>query len=415
MAVRRLRVSPRRKRLVSRLLQVAIGAILVVGLLARNLSVVVNAVLALVLTFVPAMLERDYRLQLDAGVTLWLALALFLHMLGMLGFYDEFWWFDHVTHTLSAALVAAGGYVVTRAVDEWTDDLYLPSRFMFVFVLLFTLGLGVFWEVLEFAARIGAELLGFEPVLIQYGLEDSLLDLLFDTLGAVIVATFGTDLFSDIVETLTDRLDEHRRGGRASDGRDSTRDAVASLERLLRTDSVNARLSWVLVAFLAVAVASGIAAGELLPWLLVAAVLVLALVPALAYRDLGAMLPWPLLLLASLPVFGTVFARPWLSSGLVTYVAVATIALVVALELHLFTPVLMTPRFAVLFVVVTTMGVAGVWAVSRWLADLTLGTELLLDPALTDEEIEAALMWEFVYSATAGAVAGLVFEWGFRR
>ena len=186
MAVRRLRVSPRRKRLVSRLLQVAIGAILVVGLLARNLSVVVNAVLALVLTFVPAMLERDYRLQLDAGVTLWLALALFLHMLGMLGFYDEFWWFDHVTHTLSAALVAAGGYVVTRAVDEWTDDLYLPSRFMFVFVLLFTLGLGVFWEVLEFAARIGAELLGFEPVLIQYGLEDSLLDLLFDTLGAVI-------------------------------------------------------------------------------------------------------------------------------------------------------------------------------------------------------------------------------------
>ncbi|MBV0902841.1 hypothetical protein KTS37_13685 [Halomicroarcula salina] len=187
------------------------------------------------------------------------------------------------------------------------------------------------------------------------------------------------------------------------------------MERLLRTDSVNARLSWLLLAFLAVASVSGIAAGELLPWLLVAVVLGLALVPALAYRDLGAMLPWPLLLLASLPVLGTVFARPWLSSGLVTYVAVATIALVVALELHLFTPVLMTPRFAVLFVVVTTMGVAGVWAVGRWLADLYLGTQLLLDPTLTDAEIESRLMWEFVYSATAGAVAGLVFEWGFRR
>ncbi len=411
MAVRRFDVSPRRKRLASRLLQVAIGAILVVGLFARNLSVVVNAALALGLTFVPAVLERDYRLQLDASVTLWITLALFLHMLGMLGFYDEYWWFDHVTHTLSASIVAAGGYVVTRAVDEWTDDLYLPSRFMFVFVLLFTLGLGVFWEVLEFVARIGADLLGLEPVLIQYGLEDSLLDLLFDTLGAVIVATFATDLFSDVVETLTDRLDEYRRGGRAPEDRN----AVASLERLLRTDSVNARLSWLLLAFLAVASVSGIAAGELLPWLLVAVVLGLALVPALAYRDLGAMLPWPLLLLASLPVLGTVFARPWLSSGLVTYVAVATIALVVALELHLFTPVLMTPRFAVLFVVVTTMGVAGVWAVGRWLADLYLGTQLLLDPTLTDAEIESRLMWEFVYSATAGAVAGLVFEWGFRR
>lgn len=411
MAVRRFGLSPRRKRLASRLLQVAIGAILVVGLLARNLSVVVNAALALGLTFVPAVLERDYRLQLDAGVTLWIALALFLHMLGMLGFYDEYWWFDHVTHTLSAAIVAAAGYVVTRAVDEWTDDLYLPSRFMFVFVLLFTLGLGVLWEVMEFAARIGADLLGLEPVLIQYGLEDSLFDLLFDTLGAVIVATFGTGLFSDIVETLTERLTEYRRGERAPEDRN----AVVSLARLLRTDSVNARVSWTLLAFLAAAVVAGIAAGELLPWLLVAAVLALALVPALAYRDLGAMLPWPLLLLASLPVFGAVFARPWLASDPVTYVAVATIALVVAIELHLFTPVLMTPRFAVLFVVVTTMGVAGVWAVSRWLADLYLGTELLLDPALTDSEVEAGLMWEFVYSATAGAVAGLLFQWGLRR
>jgi hypothetical protein len=70
--------------------------------------------------------------------------------------------------------------------------------------------------------------------------------------------------------------------------------------------------------------------------------------------------------------------------------------------------------FAVLFVV-TKMTVADVWAVGRWLAGLYLGTELLLVPGFPDTQIETGLMWEFVYSAAAGVVAGIVFEGAFRR
>jgi len=415
MSVRRLGISARQQQAASRLLQVAIGVILLVGLLTQNLSVLVNAVLAFAITFLPAVLKRDYRINLGAGITLWITVALFLHTLGMLGFYGEFWWYDHVTHTLSATLIAASGYVAARAVDEWSDTIHLPSRFMFVFILLFTLGLGVFWEVLEFVSRIGANLLGFDPVLVQYGLDDSLLDLLFDTLGAVIVAGFGTQGVADLAETLSNRLDEYRGDGHTSDRTDSDRFETTNLDGIVRTEPVNARLSWVLTSFLALVIVGGVAAGALLPSVLVAAVLVLALVPVLAYRDPRAMLPWQLLLLATLPVLGAVFASPWLASGPVTYFAVATIALVVAVELHLFTPVQMTPGFAVLFVVVTTMAVAGVWAVGRWLTDLYFGTDLLLVPGLTDTEIETGLMWEFVYSAAAGAVAGIAFQWGFRQ
>lgn len=415
MAVRRLGVSPRQQKAASRLLQVAIGGILGVGLLTRNLSVLVNAVLALAITFLPAVLKRDYRINLGAGATLWITLALFLHTLGMLGFYGEVWWYDHVTHTLSAMIIAASGYVGARAVDEWSDAIYLPSRFMFVFILLFTLGLGVFWEVLEFAARIGANLLGFDPVLVQYGLDDSLLDLLFNTLGAVIIAGFGTQWVSDLVKTLSNRLAEYRGSGNTPARTDSNRSETTSLDTVVSTEPVNARLSWVLTSFLALVVVGGVVAGALLSSVLVAAVVVLALVPVLAYRDPRAMLPWQLLLLASLPVFGAVFVSPWLASGPVTYFAVATIALVVAVELHLFTSVQMTPGFAVLFVVVTTMAVAGMWAVGRWLADLYLGTELLLVPGRTDTQIETRLMWEFVYAAIVGVLAGVFFERGFRR
>jgi hypothetical protein len=407
---RRLTVSSRGQRVASRLLQGVIAVALVVGLLTRNLSVVVNAALTLALTFVPAVLRRDYRIELDAGVTLWVTLALCLHTLGMLGIYAGVWWYDHVTHTLSATIVAAAGYVVARAVDETSDDVYLPPRFMFVFVLLFTLGLGVIWEVLEFFARLGADLLGLDPVLVQYGLEDTLLDLLFDTLGAVLVATFGTGTVAHVVASVADRLAE-----RDAAGVDHARAGVAGLERVVRSGPTNARVAWLLTGALAVAVVGGLLAGAVLPSLLVAVVVALAVVPAVATRDPAAMLPWPLLTAASLPVFGGVVARPWLASGPITYFAVATIALVVAVELHLFTPVRMTPGFAVGFVVVTTVGVAGVWAVGRWLVDLTFGTELLLVAGRTDAEVETRLMWEFVASAAAGLVAGATFEWGFRR
>ncbi len=423
MATERLRVSRRHQRAASRLLQVAIAVILAAGLLTRNLSVAVNATLALALTFAPAVLRRDYRIELDVGLTLWITLALFLHSLGMLGFYTEVWWYDHVTHTLSATIVAAGGYVLARAADEASDEIYLPPRFLFVFVLLFTLGLGVLWEVLEFAARLGARSLGIDPILVQYGLDDSLLDLLFDTLGAVLVALFGTGTVSGVVGSVVGHVatrdEDGEQGARDSEGaHDGPRPDRArrdALSRVVRIGAGNARVAWLLVSLLVAVVAAGLLAGTVLASVLVAVVVALALVPPLASRDRSAMLPWPLLVLASLPVIGSVAAGPPLTAGLVTYVAVATIALVVAVELHLFTSVRMTPGFAVPFVVLTTMGVAGLWAVGRWVADLTLGTTLLLDPALTDAEIEAALMWEFVASAAAGVVAGEAFEWGFRR
>jgi hypothetical protein len=155
--------------------------------------------------------------------------------------------------------------------------------------------------------------------------------------------------------------------------------------------------------------------GALLPSVLVAAVVVFAIAPVLAYCNPRAMLPWQVLLLTGLPVLGAVFASLWLVSGPVTYFMIAKIALVVAVELHLFTPVQMTPWFAVLFVVVTTMTVAGVWAVGRWLADLYLGTVMLLVSGLTDTQIETGLMWEFVYSAASWVVAGIVLQRGFRQ
>jgi len=104
---------------------------------------------------------------------------------------------------------------------------------------------------------------------------------------------------------------------------------------------------------------------------------------------------------------GRLLSTTVVTGQLATYLSVAALALVVAVELHAFTPVRMNDAFAVLFVVVTTMATAGVWAVVRWLADGWLGTGFIAS--------ERALMWEFVASTVAGILAGLLFVYYVRH
>ncbi|WP_089809014.1 hypothetical protein [Halogeometricum rufum] len=191
-------------------MRLAIAGILGFGLATLNASIVINAAAALSITYLPAVLSRDWGIRLSPGLTLWVTTAVLLHAVGMVGLYDGLWWYDHLTHTLSAMLVAAVGYASARAVDKYSEAVYLPPRFMFVFILTFTLALGVVWEVLEFFARLAADYLGVEAILVQYGLADTITDLVFDTVGAVLVALFGTETLSGLVDSLHQRLEEAR-------------------------------------------------------------------------------------------------------------------------------------------------------------------------------------------------------------
>lgn len=214
----RLGVSERNQRLLSRGMQFTLVGLLFVGMDRGDVGIMVNASIGLAVSYLPALLEREYDLPMDAGLTLWITSAVFLHALGVVGipgglanFYANVWWWDHLTHGLSSSVVAATGYTVTRAIDEHSDAVYLPDRFMFVFILLFVIAFGVFWEVIEFAVAESARLLGTAEVLTQYGLEDTLLDLVFDTLGGVVVAVWGTAHLANVSGALTERLDGRRR------------------------------------------------------------------------------------------------------------------------------------------------------------------------------------------------------------
>ncbi|WP_227131207.1 hypothetical protein [Halorubellus salinus] len=179
------------------------------------------------------------------------------------------------------------------------------------------------------------------------------------------------------------------------------------LAGLFEDHRVNAALAWVLVAVLVVDAATELLLGGVPSAAFAAGVAALAALPAVAFRNPRIMLPWEVLALAALPMLGRLFATLPITEALATYLAVAAVALIVAVQLHVFTPVKMTLGFAVLSVVVFTTAAAGVWAVTRYAGFVFLGT-----PFVQDNE---ALMIEFVYSILAGVFAAGVFEFYVRR
>ncbi|MDL5362555.1 hypothetical protein [Halalkalicoccus sp. NIPERK01] len=181
---------------------------------------------------------------------------------------------------------------------------------------------------------------------------------------------------------------------------------LTAIDTLVGNDSRNAVAAWILTGFVVAVAVGSLLVGDLLWAGFAVCVGALAVLPAVAFRNRRVTLPWEVLALASVPLLVRTFGSGEVSE-FATYLSVAAIALIVAVELQAFTPVRMTSGFAVVFVVVATMATAGAWAVVRWIADLSLATGFLRS--------EEALMWEFVASTAAGIAAGIVFELYFRR
>jgi len=212
----RLGIDERQQRQITWLMELVMAGVLLVGLWKWEIPIIVNAGVALAIAQLVPILERDYGVPLDAGLTLWITSAVFLHAFGTIGipggdsFYRTIWWWDHMTHALSSSVVAGVGYATVRAIDEHSEHTNLPSRFIFVFILMFVLAYGVFWEIIEFSLAQGAALLGTGTVLTQYGLTDSLMDLVFNTLGAVVVSIWGTAHLSDVSQYIEARIERRK-------------------------------------------------------------------------------------------------------------------------------------------------------------------------------------------------------------
>lgn len=166
----------------------SILAVLLTALRQRNPNAIGNALLMLLASFLPDAVEGRYDLELRPWQRLYAQVAMLAHAAGFLGPYDETWWWDHLTHVLSSALL--GGLVHVAARRSGRD----PRSAVLAGVAIG----GLVWEAMEYAIHRVSRRLGVEPLLVYYGRRDTVGDLLCNLVGAVLVLLFGDRLLSNL-------------------------------------------------------------------------------------------------------------------------------------------------------------------------------------------------------------------------
>ncbi|WP_224333179.1 hypothetical protein [Haloprofundus halobius] len=204
----RLGIPPAYQRGTARLMQLVLAGIAGYGLVTGQFGLVVNGTLPLLITLVPGVLRRDYGLPMNAGLTLWVTAAVFLHTLGMVGLYDAFGWYDQLTHVLSGSVIAGCGYAVTRALELHSDDVEFPEEFVYVYMFIFVLAFGVLWEIMEFSTEVAARVFGGQAYLAIHGVRDIALDFTSNGVGAVLVALLVREVRTRFPAALAREMDE---------------------------------------------------------------------------------------------------------------------------------------------------------------------------------------------------------------
>ncbi len=100
------------------------------------------------------------------------------------GFYDKFWWWDILLHGISGILIGGVGFLLTYVLNK--DDkvkFNMSPFFIALFSFSFALSIGVIWEIFEYGVDYY-----FDMNMQKNGLNDTMEDLIVDTIGALTVS-----------------------------------------------------------------------------------------------------------------------------------------------------------------------------------------------------------------------------------
>ncbi|MGM0397475.1 MAG: hypothetical protein ACQEQY_00645 [Halobacteriota archaeon] len=180
--------------LLERVIRMGLAAIVVEGIRKRNPGVVVNGLLAFQGAFLPPHLERRFGVEFRPWQRIHVETAMVTHAFGMLGPYDDIWWWDHLTHIHSSTLLGGLIHVHSRRSDEDPRQRIITG----------TAIMGILWEIMEYIIHAVSRRIGLEPILVSYSARDTALDLVFNLVGAVLVLLFGDTLLGNLVRREND-------------------------------------------------------------------------------------------------------------------------------------------------------------------------------------------------------------------
>ena len=168
------------------LMQMLIVVYAVYSIYIKDYIWAVWGLFALILTLTPLMLKRRFHVTLPWELNFLIVLSLYLSISGNVrGWYHLFYpFYDKIAHFVSSITIAVLGFVAAVIMDRYTE-IKMNRPLIVVFVIIFTMALGAFWEITEF---ISDNLFGTQ---LQPSLGDTMYDLIFDLAGGIIIGVLG--------------------------------------------------------------------------------------------------------------------------------------------------------------------------------------------------------------------------------
>ena len=172
---------------ISLLLQVSILAVAVNAFVSGKWSTSFSGAVVLLLTFVPAMLERKFRVRLPVEVTTFVCVFLFAsYVLGEVSdFYEQVWWWDLLLHGASAFVTGLIGFMVVYGFYV-TNRMQIAPIYFAIISFTCAVTVGTIWEIFEYLMDIT-----FGLNMQRSGLHDTMTDLIVNGFGALAAALVG--------------------------------------------------------------------------------------------------------------------------------------------------------------------------------------------------------------------------------
>lgn len=175
---------------------------------------------------IPLLLKRRWQIEVPWILTVVIVVFSFgsLIMGDGLDFYGRFPWWDMLLHAESGVLLSMIALWLIHVIMADDDKyIYLNKWFLCLFVVMFSLGLGACWEIMEYSydSLMGTNTQQFmatttgsiftaddEPLCGHAALADSMQDLILDLAGALLVAIYGFVNHERLVKRYTQLKDE---------------------------------------------------------------------------------------------------------------------------------------------------------------------------------------------------------------
>lgn len=213
----------KRKLIIYLIVRILVVLALVIAVFEREYLVILQTVWILFLLMLPELIEK--RLHIEIPTVTEIIMVLFVFAALFLGeindFYYKISWWDTMLHSISGFVIGIIGFSLINILNESERVSFkLSPMFVAVFTFSFAMCLGSLWEIFEFGADrlVGTNMQKYmlEPGMLKpavdavvqnagdveklsrimqkicaYGLDDTMADLIVDSIGAFVVSVFG--------------------------------------------------------------------------------------------------------------------------------------------------------------------------------------------------------------------------------